>query len=115
MRSLKLATVLCAASLAFITVKVATGEPTTVPTTSPSKKPKEIHVVLPYSKVTDLSDDQKAKIAAIHSDTLDKIHALEAEETTQCNAVLTPAQKAAMDEAMSKVAVTKKSKTAKTK
>lgn len=59
--------------------------------------PKETHrgvkVDAPYNLLTDLTDDQKAKIIAIHTATLDAEKKLKDQETTDITALLTDDQK----------------------
>lgn len=49
-------------------------------------------IILPYSMLTDLTDDQKAKIVSIHLAELDAQKALLAKEKEDIRAVLTPVQ-----------------------
>lgn len=83
----------------------ANDEPTTAPTTQTTTVAKPVtgragRLVQPYSLITDLSEDQKAQIIAIHQEITQKQHDLEAEEQQRCMAVLSDAQKTEMQEAI---------------
>ncbi|MFT3786439.1 MAG: hypothetical protein QM770_09765 [Tepidisphaeraceae bacterium] len=75
------------------------------PTTKPAKAPR---LVQPWSKVADLSDEQKTQLAAIHEEITGKINALKQEEETRCNAVLTEEQRKKLDATLSEEAAAKK-------
>jgi hypothetical protein len=59
-----------------------------------AKEPTRVYA--PYSHLTDLSEDQKKQVAAIQADYRARIKALEAEETTKVDALLTEPQKKAV-------------------
>ncbi len=83
------------------------------PSTQPAKK--AIRVASPWSKVTDLSEDQKEKLVAIRSDIAGKIKALREEEQVRCGEVLTPEQKAALEATLAREAAERKAKAAERK
>lgn len=82
------------------------------PATQPAKKQR---LVQPWSKVTDLSEEQREQIVAIHSEITDKINALRDEELERCRAVLTEEQKAALDATLAREAADRKVKAAEKK
>ena len=69
----------------------------------------------PWSLLTDLTDDQKQQLAAIHADAVEKQKALDAEEESKCMAILSDAQKTALADAQSKEVADRKSKAAEAK
>lgn len=83
------------------------------PSTQPTKRP--ARVVSPWSKVTDLSDDQKEKLIEIHTEIVEKINALRDEEQERCGAVLTTEQKAALEATLAREAAERKAKAAERK
>lgn len=64
----------------------------------PKMPAKLIKLVQPWSKVTDLTDEQKQQLYDIHEDYKAKMKALELEEKEKSEAVLTDAQKAQLGE-----------------
>lgn len=83
------------------------------PSTQPAKKQQRL--VQPWSKVTDLTEEQREQIVAIHSEITDKINALRDEEQERCRAILTEEQKAALDATLSREAADRKAKAAEKK
>lgn len=84
--------------------------------TPPKARPaKQLRLVQPWSKVTDLTDEQRQQLYDIHEDFKAKLKALEAEEEEKCNAVLTDAQKAQMAAAIEEEKAAKKAKAAEKK
>jgi hypothetical protein len=79
------------------------------PATKPAKAPK---LVQPWSKVKDLSDDQKVQISAIHSDMVAKQKAIEADAKAKILALLTPEQKAQLDATLAEESAARKAKQA---
>ena len=51
-----------------------------------------------YAQLSDLSDDQKQKLADIHEKTVQEMHALEAKERDDMRSVLTDAQRTELDD-----------------
>lgn len=84
-------------------------------TAAKAKPAKAIKLVQPWSKVTDLTDEQKQKLFDIHEDYKAKMKALDAEEEAQSNAVLTDAQKAQLQEALEADKASRKTKAAEKK
>jgi Spy/CpxP family protein refolding chaperone len=78
----------------------------------PAKQPAKL--VKPWSGLTSLSDDQSAKIRAIHRKALDEINVIKAREEQEITALLTDAQKSELkalveaDNAAKKAATPKK-------
>lgn len=66
------------------------------PTTEPAKHA-GIRLEQPYSKIPDLTDDEKAKIEEIHKKSLTDIKAIREKEEEDIRAVLTDDQKAELD------------------
>ena len=66
------------------------------PTTEPEKHA-AVRLEQPYSKIADLTDDEKSKIEAIHKKALDDARILRAKEDEDIRAVLTDDQKAELD------------------
>lgn len=79
------------------------------------KPAKPIKLVQPWSKVKDLSDDQKVQISAIHTDMVAKQKAIEAEAKAKILAILTPEQKAQLDATLAEEAAARKAKDAEKK
>lgn len=74
-------------------------------TTQPTDEPATHHhhkIVAPFNLLTDLTDDQKSQIAAIHKDESAKEKALRAQEHDDIMALLTDDQKKELDDAISK-------------
>jgi Spy/CpxP family protein refolding chaperone len=83
-------------------------------TTNPSgDEPKSTHVRVPapYNLLSDLSDDQEAKIKDIHADILDQERQLKEKEHDEIAAVLTDDQKKEVTDLESKAALEKKAET----
>ena len=66
------------------------------PTTEPSKHT-GIRLEQPYSKISDLTDDEKAKIEEIHKKALAELKAIRDKEDEDIRAVLTDDQKTELD------------------
>ena len=66
----------------------------------------------PWSELTSLTDDQKAKIEQIHADALEQEKEARAKETSAIEAVLTDAQKAELKAMEEKAAADRKEKNA---
>jgi hypothetical protein len=86
------------------------AEPTTRPATQPAKR--NVRLVQPWSKITDLSDDQKSQIIAIHADFTQRINRLRAEENERCLSVLSEDQKAALEALLAREAAERKARSA---
>jgi Spy/CpxP family protein refolding chaperone len=98
-------------TLGVLTVACVTfAEPSTQPATQPSKR--ATRLVQPWSKVTDLTEEQKEQLGTIHAEITDRINALRDEERERCLAVLTEEQKAALDATMAREAAERKAKSA---
>jgi len=80
----------CAGLLAVAVVAIA-QEATTQP--AEPKPSGRSHIIAPFNKLTDLTDEQKAKIRDIHTETLEQEKLLLQKEFDQINAVLTDDQK----------------------
>jgi hypothetical protein len=73
-------------------------------TTAPSEEHHtRAHVIAPYNLITDLSDDQKAKISEIHRSELEQEHALREKEHDDIMAVLNDDQKKELDAAIARI------------
>ena len=77
----------------------------------PAKQPARL--VKPWSGLTSLSEDQSAKIRAIHRKALDEINAIKAREEQEITALLTDAQKAELKALVEADNVAKKAATKK--
>ncbi len=92
---------------AFVTVR-ADDKSTTKKSESTGAKGR---LIQPYSKMTDLSDDQKDKIKEIHAKALEEMKAIEDKQTADIMALLSDDQKAEAKKLMAE----EKSGTKKTK
>ena len=82
---------LCAAlTLASGSMLIAADEPTTMPTDAKPAKPKKL--TQPWSLLKTLTPEQIEKIEKIHSDAADETKKIEAKETDDITALLTPDQ-----------------------
>jgi hypothetical protein len=99
--------VLSVASLAIASAAIAFEPASDSPATRPAKV-KPIRLTTPWSKVADLSDDQKNQINAIHVETIEKIKALEAEEDEKCMSLLSTDQQKALEATIEKEKADKK-------
>lgn len=79
-------------------------------TTAPSEEhhTTRTRMVAPFNLLTDLTDDQKAKIADIHHDELAQEHALRQKEQEDIRALLTDDQKKELDDAIARAAAERK-------
>ena len=91
-------------------VGVTFAEPATQPATQASKR--AVRLVQPWSKVTDLTDDQKEQLVSIHAEITDKMNALREEERERCLAVLSEEQKATLEVTLAREAAERKAKAA---
>ena len=66
------------------------------PTTEPAKHT-GIRLEQPYSKIPDLTDDEKSKIEAIHKKALEDTRAIREKEEEDIRTILTDDQKAELD------------------
>jgi hypothetical protein len=66
------------------------------PTTEPAKHA-GLRVEKPYSEISNLTDDEKSKIAELHRKSLEEIKAIREKETDDIRAVLTDDQKTQLD------------------
>lgn len=105
MRSIRWATL-----SVLIVAGVTFAEPSTQPSTQPAKR--SARLVQPWSKVADLTEDQKEQIIAIHAEIVEKINALQEEERERCLAVLTGEQQAALNATLAREAAERKAKAA---
>lgn len=94
-------------------VLVAAGVTFAEPATQPAKR--SARVVSPWSKVTDLTDEQREQLGVIHAEFVEKINALRAEEEERSRAVLTPEQVAALEATLAREAAERKSRVAERK
>jgi len=72
-------------------------EPTTKPVKHATSRPAGIRLEQPYSKISDLTEDEKAKISEIHKKALADLKAIRDKEDQDIRAVLTDDQKAELD------------------
>ncbi len=101
-------------AVAFLAMAAVTyAEPSTQPSTQPAKRPARL--VQPWSKVTDLSDEQRERIAAVHSEIADKINELRDEEQDRCRAILTAEQRAALEATLARESAERKAKSSQKK
>jgi Spy/CpxP family protein refolding chaperone len=81
---------------------------TTMPSSDEPKPSSHVRIPAPYNKLSDLSDDQQAKIKDIHSEILDEQKALRQKEHDEIADVLTDDQKKEIDDLESKASLEKK-------
>jgi Spy/CpxP family protein refolding chaperone len=90
---------------------VVIADDTSSATTKPSREHAAGHhdrIGMPFSLLTDLTDDQKTQIAAIHKTELDAEKALKDKEKDDVMALLTDQQKTELTEAEAKIDAEKK-------
>jgi len=87
------ASAMLAASLVVALGDDAASAPTTQPSSDTDTPRPKIRLFKPYTLLTDLTDDQKAKIAAIHKTYTEALAALKAKQTSDIDAILTDEQK----------------------
>ena len=78
------------------------------PTTKPARATKGPRVVKPFSGLTDLTFEQKTKIAAIHKQAVADKKKMDEKEQADCMALLTPEQKDAVEKMMDEQAAGRK-------
>jgi Spy/CpxP family protein refolding chaperone len=78
----------------------------------PRKLPAGIRLVQPWSKLSDLTDQQTTKLDEIHRKARDQIKAIEQREQQEMMAVLTPRQQAELREMQDQELADKKLKAA---
>jgi Spy/CpxP family protein refolding chaperone len=101
-------TVMCALLLtAFVAVRAEDK-----PADESKKDVAKAKVVQPWSKLSGLTDDQKAKIKEIHAKANDEIKAIKEKEKADIMALLTDEQKEELKKAMEAEATAKKTKAA---
>lgn len=86
----RLTVLTCVALLAAITWARAEDKPADA---KPDKKSAGAKIVQPWSKLSSLTDDQKAQIKEIHAKANDEVKVIRDKEKTDIMAVLTDAQK----------------------
>lgn len=91
----------------MLSVMVAATVTWAEPSTQPTRK---MRLVQPWSKVTDLSDEQREQIVAIHAEITDKMNALREEERERCLAVLTEEQRLQLDATQAREAAERKAR-----
>lgn len=91
-------------------VLVVAGVTFAEPSTQPAKR--SARVVSPWSKVTDLTDEQREQLSTIHAEFTEKINALRAEEEERSRAVLSVEQQAALDATLAREAAERKARAA---
>lgn len=80
---------------------VESGAAVATPATRPSRRARAIRLIQPYSLIGEsLSEEQKQQIAAIHAEIVEKKKILDEEEAERCAAILSDAQKVAMQDAV---------------
>lgn len=94
-------------------VAVTFAEPPTQPSTQPAKR--AMRLVQPWSKVTDLSDEQKEQLGTIHAEITDRINALRDEEHDRCMSILSAEQKAALEATLARESAERKARAAERK
>jgi len=96
----------CLLGIALMSLSAAIAAIAQDATTAPSQ-PEEHHartrVLAPFNLLTDLSDDQKAKIVEIHRTELDQEHALREKEHDDIMAVLSDDQKKELEESVARI------------
>jgi Spy/CpxP family protein refolding chaperone len=103
----KLAVGVVALALASSAVKVIADDAKPAGDAKPHMKHRE-RLAAPWNMLTDLTDDQKAKIADIHQKELDEEKKLKDQEKADITALLTDDQKKELDEALAKAEAEKK-------
>jgi Spy/CpxP family protein refolding chaperone len=104
-----------AAALMTGSVLFAADETATPPAETPPPAHHQKKLSKPYSELSGLTDDQKAKIITAHADYLEQEKALLAKEKETVEAVLTDDQKAQLTTLEEAAAAGRKEKTAKRK
>jgi Spy/CpxP family protein refolding chaperone len=97
----------CTALLAVAVVAIA-QDAATQPAGAEPKMSTRSHVIAPYNKLSDLTDDQKSKIREIHSEILDEEKQLRQKELDEINALLTDDQKKELEDIEARIAAEKK-------
>jgi Spy/CpxP family protein refolding chaperone len=96
-----------AAAILSASVLVVADDATTQPAEAPQAA-KHAKLTKPWSELTDLNDDQKAKIAAVHAKALEETKAIRDKETADIDAVLTDDQKKELTALEAKTAASRK-------
>lgn len=96
MRTLALTVALGLASAAALHAQDAQDGPTT----KPSRSTKGPRVIKPFANLTDLTFEQRTKIAAIHKQALADKKKIEDKEMSDCMDLLTPDQKDTLEKSM---------------
>jgi len=94
---------------------IAADEPTTKPSKSAKLDSKTIKLTQPWSKLTDLSDEQKGQINEIHQKALAEVKAIHDREESQIMALLSEPQKAELKKISDEEKAQEKSKRAEKK
>lgn len=101
--------------LAGLSVAVLAGGALAFAAEAGEKAARPIKLPQPWSKVKDLSDDQKVQISAIHTDMVAKQRAIETEAKAKILELLTPEQKAQLDATLAEESAARKAKDAERK
>jgi Spy/CpxP family protein refolding chaperone len=108
MRIRYIVAVVCVMFLASLAVRAEEGDKPAKKSAAASAK-----MVQPWSKLSDLTDEQKSKIKEIHQKANDEIKAIKEKENTDIMALLTDAQKEELKSLQEKEKADKKSEKAK--
>jgi len=96
------------ATLLAVTVAAIAQEATTQPAGAEPKISTRSHIVAPFNKLSDLTDDQKSKIREIHTEILDEERQLHQKEHDEITALLTDDQKKELEDIEARAAAEKK-------
>jgi Spy/CpxP family protein refolding chaperone len=96
------------ASLLAVTVAAIADDATTQPAGAEPKPSGRSHVIAPFNKLSDLTDDQKSKIREIHTEILDEEKQLHQKEHDEITALLTDDQKKELEDIEARAAAEKK-------
>jgi Spy/CpxP family protein refolding chaperone len=99
------------ATLLGLTVVAIAQDATTQPAGEEQKASTHSHIVAPFNKLSDLTDDQKSKIRDIHTEILDEEKQLHQKEHDEITAVLTDDQKKELEDIEARMAAEKKAGT----
>ncbi|MGA2440265.1 MAG: hypothetical protein ABSH08_04870 [Tepidisphaeraceae bacterium] len=103
--------VACATLLAVAVAAIA-QDATTQPAAVEPSTPTRAHVIAPFNKLSDLTDDQKAKIREIHTEILDEEKQIHQKEHDEITALLTDDQKKELEDIEARLAAERKAGTA---
>jgi len=99
---------LACASLLAVTVVAIADDATTQPAGAEPKISTRSHIIAPFNKLSDLTDDQKSKMRDIHTEILDEEKQLHQKEHDEITALLTDDQKKELEDIEARAAAEKK-------